>query len=108
MSNSQPTEQLTDTPPYQVAMMHLNHVSLNLKRFIMVSVHIPDEEIENRHVHEIEEFSPFVVGWRHSNARAISGVRFPRRLPVFVVTPAPGMAPHLSVRGRRRRNQLLL
>ena len=61
-------------------------------------VHIADEKVEYGHVHEIEQFAPSVVRRRNSDARAIRGVRFPGRLPVFVIAAAPRVTPHLSGR----------
>lgn len=40
-----------------------NDKSYELEGFIMMSVHVPGEEVEDGHIHEVEQSTPGVI-WR--------------------------------------------
>lgn len=72
-------------------------VSEDLERFVVMAVHVPDEEIKHRHVHQVQQSTVFVVRGNVTDHGAVVGIGFPLCLPALVVRPTPGMTPHFSL-----------
>ena len=65
-----------------------------LKRFVMMSVHISHEEVDNRHINDVQQSSSPIIWRRGSYQVTVVRVHFPLSLSSFVVGTSPRMPPH--------------
>lgn len=49
-------------------------IAENLEGLVVVTIHVSGQEVEDRHVHEIQKPSSLVVRWQFSHDRAVFGI----------------------------------
>lgn len=83
-------------PSTMVQMQWGRVVPKHLKRFVMMSVHVSHEEVENRHIHDVQKSPPFIIRVDLLHEITVIVVNFPLRLASLVIASAPRVTPHLA------------
>lgn len=72
-------------------------VAEDFERFVVMAVHVAGEEVEDGHIHEVQQATILVIRGNVSDHGAVVGVGFPLSLPAFVVGPAPRVSPDFAL-----------
>ena len=87
---------MTGHQPVERLDFNKNKYESYLDRFVMMTIHIAHEEVENREIHDIQKSPALVVGLDLFYDLAVIFVGFPGGFPPLVVRTPPRMAPSLA------------
>ena len=70
-------------------------VTEQFESLVVVTVHVPHEEVQDGEVHQVQQPPALVVGTDVLDCLTVVRLSLPPGLPSLVVTPPPGMSPGL-------------